>query len=226
MHKHLVCFLTNDKGLCLKKGIILKEKCFVSASAQKQEQSLACCTYKKDTLILRRPFAITAFLRHINCMTRIFVDSDACPVKNEVYRVASRYNMHVFIVSNRMIMVPESSLIERIVVEAGPDVADDWIAERVSDGDIVITADIPLAARCVEKGAYVLEPKGRILDGDAIGMALAVRNLMTDLRSAGVMTPGGSAFGKADRSRFLSALDTLVIKARKPRLRPLTLPNE
>ncbi|GCD57454.1 hypothetical protein NBRC3280_2435 [Acetobacter pasteurianus NBRC 3280] len=159
-------------------------------------------------------------------MTRIFVDSDACPVKNEVYRVASRYNLHVFIVSNSMLLVPQSPLIEQVVVEAGPDVADDWIAERVSDGDIVITADIPLAARCVEKGAYVLEPKGRILDSDAIGMALAIRNLMTDLRSAGLMTPGGSTFGKADRSRFLSALDTLVIKAQKPRLRPLTFPRE
>lgn len=140
--------------------------------------------------------------------------------------MASRYNLHVFIVSNRMIMVPDSPLIERIVVDAGPDVADDWIAERISDGDIVITADIPLSARCVEKGAYVLEPKGRILDENAIGMALAVRNLMTDLRSAGVMTPGGSVFGKADRSRFLSALDTLVIKAQKPRPHPLTFPSK
>lgn len=157
-------------------------------------------------------------------MTRIFIDSDACPVKDEVYRVAGRYGLHVFVVANRMIAVPDAPLVERIVVEAGPDVADDWIAEHTQDADIVITADIPLAARCVEKGAYVLEPKGRLLDGDAIGMALAMRNLMTDLRSAGMMTPGGAPFGKADRSRFLSALDTLVIKARKPRPRPLTPP--
>ena len=155
-------------------------------------------------------------------MTRIFVDSDACPVKEEVYRVAGRYGLHVFVVSNRMMAVPASALIERVVVDAGPDVADDWIADRIADGDIAITADIPLAARCVEKGAYVLEPKGRLLDKDAIGMALAMRNLMTDLRSAGVMTSGSAAFGKADRSRFLSELDTVVVKARKPRPFPRT----
>lgn len=155
-------------------------------------------------------------------MTRIFVDSDACPVKEEVYRVAGRYGLHVFVVSNRMMAVPASALIERVVVDAGPDVADDWIADHITDGDIAITADIPLAARCVEKGAYVLEPKGRLLDKDAIGMALAMRNLMTDLRSAGVMTSGSAAFGKADRSRFLSELDTVVVKARKPRPFPRT----
>ncbi|MFT8676276.1 MAG: YaiI/YqxD family protein [Acetobacter sp.] len=150
-------------------------------------------------------------------MTRIFIDSDACPVKDEVYRVAGRYSLHVFVVSNRMIAVPASALIERVVVEAGPDIADDWIAERAGEKDIVITSDIPLAARCVGKGAYVLEPKGRLLDSDTIGMALAMRNLMTDLRSAGVTTPGAAGFGKADRSRFLSNLDTLVVKARKSR---------
>ena len=155
-------------------------------------------------------------------MTRIFVDSDACPVKEEVYRVAGRYGLHVFVVSNRMMAVPASALIERVVVDAGPDVADDWIADHIAAGDIAITADIPLAARCVEKGAYVLEPKGRLLDKDAIGMALAMRNLMTDLRSAGVMTSGSAAFGKADRSRFLSELDTVVVKARKPRHFPRT----
>lgn len=106
-------------------------------------------------------------------------------------------------------------------MDAGPDIADDWIAERVQSRDIVITADIPLAARCVEKGAYVLEHKGRLLDGDAIGMALAMRNLMTDLRSAGMITPGSATFGKADRSRFLSELDTLVVKARKQPIRLL-----
>lgn len=155
-------------------------------------------------------------------MIRIFIDSDACPVKDEVYRVAGRYGLHTYVVSNRMIAVPHSPLIERVVVDAGPDVADDWIAERTVERDIVITSDIPLAARCIEKGAVVLEPKGRRLDADAIGMALATRNLMTDLRSAGVITPHGSAFGKADRSRFLSALDTLVVKLQKlpPTIRP------
>ena len=157
-------------------------------------------------------------------MTRIFIDSDACPVKDEVYRVAARYGVHVFVVSNRMIAVPDAPLIERIVVDSGPDVADDWIAEHTVESDVIITSDIPLAARCVKKGAYVLEPKGRLLDEDTIGMALAMRNLMTDLRSAGVMTSGGSCFGKADRSRFLSELDTLVVKARKPRPRALPRP--
>lgn len=130
-------------------------------------------------------FAVQRSLRQKTGMTRIFIDSDACPVKDEVYRVAGRYSLHVFVVANRMIALPDSPLIERVVVESGPDVADDWIAERAAEQDIVITADIPLAARCVEKGAHVLEPKGRLLDGDAIGMALAMRNLMTDLRSAG-----------------------------------------
>lgn len=150
-------------------------------------------------------------------MIRIFIDSDACPVKDEVYRVAERYSLPVFVVANRMIAIPQSPLIERVVVEAGPDVADDWIAEHVLERDIVITSDIPLAARCVEKGAFVVDPKGRVLDTDAIGMALAMRNLMTDLRETGVMTSNGPAFGKADRSRFLSVLDTLVVRARKPR---------
>lgn len=159
-------------------------------------------------------------------MTRIFIDSDACPVKDEVYRVAARYKLHVYVVSNRMISIPDTPFIERIVVDFGPDIADDWIAEHTQERDIIITSDIPLAARCVEKGAYVLEPKGRLLDKDTIGMALAVRNLMTDLRSAGVITPGGSGFGKTDRSRFLSELDTLAVKATKPRPRPITRPYQ
>ncbi|GBR07732.1 YaiI/YqxD family protein [Acetobacter oeni] len=148
-------------------------------------------------------------------MTRIFIDADACPVKDEIYRVAGRYSLTVFVVSNRMIVVPQSPHIERIIVESGPDCADDWIAEHAEPGDVVITSDIPLASRCVARKAEVLDPKGRHLDGDAIGMAVAMRDLMTDLRSAGVMTSGGAAFTKADRSTFLSALDTLIVRARK-----------
>ncbi|MBO1361339.1 YaiI/YqxD family protein [Acetobacter sacchari] len=148
-------------------------------------------------------------------MTRIFIDADACPVKDEVYRVAARYNLGVFVVSNRLIAVPDQPGIERIVVDAGPDVADDWIAERAGAGDVVITADIPLAARCVANKASVLEPKGRELDGDAIGMALAVRNLMDDLRSTGTITTGSAPFSRADRSTFLSALDRIVVRLRK-----------
>ncbi|MCH4091632.1 YaiI/YqxD family protein [Acetobacter sp.] len=152
-------------------------------------------------------------------MTRIYIDADACPVKDETYRVADRYKLSVAVVSNRMIVIPASPLVERVVVEAGPDVADDWIAEQAQEGDIVITGDIPLAARCVEKGASVIDSKGKILDANSIGMALAMRNLMTDLRSAGMETPGGPTFSKADRSRYLSALDTLVVRLRKPRFR-------
>ena len=118
-----------------------------------------------------------------------------------------------------MIVIPDSPLIERVIVEAGPDVADDWIAEQAQEGDIVVTGDIPLAARCVEKGASVIDSKGKILDANSIGMALGMRNLMTDLRSAGMETPGGASFSKLDRSRYLSALDTLVVRLRKPRFR-------
>ncbi|NHN88718.1 YaiI/YqxD family protein [Acetobacter conturbans] len=154
-------------------------------------------------------------------MTRIYIDADACPVKDEVYRVATRYGITVSVVSNRMIAIPDAPGIDRVIVEAGPDCADDWIAEQAGPQDVVITADIPLAARCVANGAEVLDPKGKLLDADSIGMALAVRNLMTDLRSAGVQTPGGAGFSKSDRSRFLSALDTLVVRMRKPRPRNL-----
>ena len=123
-------------------------------------------------------------------MTRIFIDADACPVRDETYRVALRYGLHTYVVSNRMIAVPDTPLIERVVVTQGMDVADDWIAEHAAAHDIVISADIPLAARCVANGACVLEPRGRILDQDAIGMALAMRNLMTDLRDTGAIMQG------------------------------------
>lgn len=148
-------------------------------------------------------------------MTRIFIDADACPVRDETYRVALRYGLHTFVVSNSLLAVPTSALIERVVVTQGMDVADDWIAEHAAAHDIVISADIPLAARCVARGACVLDPKGRILDDNAIGMALAVRNLMTDLRDTGVVTQSNRGFTRADRSTFLSALDTAVVKARK-----------
>jgi len=146
---------------------------------------------------------------------RIFVDADACPVKDEIYRVAGRYGLHVFVVANSMMMVPSSPLIERVVVAAGADVADDWIAERAADGDIVVTADIPLAARCVPRGAAVLSPKGKLFDADSIGMTLAMRDLMDGLRSTGDITTYTPAFSRADRSAFLSALDNAVIRVRR-----------
>ncbi len=153
--------------------------------------------------------------------TRIFVDADACPVKDEVYRVAARYGVRVFVVSNSMINIPVSPLIERVVVESGPDVADGWIAERAGARDVVVTSDVPLAARCVKAGAAVLAPNGKLFDETTIGLALATRNLMDDLRSAGQVTGGPRPFSVRDRSSFLSALDVAVTRARRgprPRL--------
>lgn len=147
--------------------------------------------------------------------TRIFVDADACPVKNEVYRVAERYGLKVFVVANSYMNVPRSELIERVIVPEGPDVADGWIAERAAALDIVITADIPLAARCVRNGATVLSPTGKLFDDDSIGMALASRNLMADLRSAGAVTRGPPPLSRQDVSRFLSALDLAVVRVRR-----------
>jgi uncharacterized protein len=141
---------------------------------------------------------------------RIYVDADACPVKDEVYRVAGRHQLPVFVVSNSFMRVPQDPLIERVAVAAGPDAADDWIAERADPSAIVITADIPLANRCVKAGAAVIAPNGKTFTEDSIGMALAVRDLMTDLRSAGETTSGPRPFSPRDRSAFLSALDQTV----------------
>ncbi len=141
---------------------------------------------------------------------RFYVDADACPVKDEVYRVAGRHQLPVFVVSNSFIRVPQDPLIERVAVAAGPDAADDWIAERADAGAIVITADIPLANRCVKAGAAVIGPTGRPFTEESIGMALAVRDLMTDLRSAGDVTSGPRPFSPRDRSAFLSALDQAI----------------
>lgn len=150
-----------------------------------------------------------------NNTIRLYIDADACPVKAEIYRVAERYGIHVFVVSNSYIAAPREPFIERIVVDRGPDAVDDWIAERAAPGCVVITADIPLASRCVKAGANVIAPSGRILDDDAIGMALATRNLMDDLRSAGQITSGPKAFQPRDRSRFLSNLDLAVTQLKR-----------
>lgn len=146
---------------------------------------------------------------------RIFVDADACPVKQEVYRVAERYGLKVYIVANAFMAVPRSDLIERVIVAEGPDIADDWIAERAGGSDIVITADIPLAGRCVRNQATVIGPTGKPFTDDSIGMALATRNLMTDLRSAGGITRGPPPLTRADVSRFLSALDLAVTRLKR-----------
>ena len=146
---------------------------------------------------------------------RSFVDADACPVKNEVYRVAERYGLKVFVVANSYMNVPRADMIERVIVTQGPDVADDWIVERVTTSDIVITADIPLAGRSVKKGATVLSPTGKPFDDDTSGMALATRNVMTDLRSAGAVTRGPPPLSRQDISRFLSALDLAVMRLKR-----------
>ena len=146
---------------------------------------------------------------------RIFVDADACPVKPEIYRVAERYGLKVFVVANAFMAVPRSDLIERVIVAEGPDIADDWIAERADESAIVITADIPLAGRCVRKGATVIGPTGKPFTDDSIGMALATRDLLTDLRSAGATTRGPPPLGRQDISRFLSALDLAVTRLKR-----------
>lgn len=146
---------------------------------------------------------------------RIFVDADACPVKPEIYRVAERCALHVYVVANAFMAVPRSDTIERIVVPEGPDVADDWIVERVTPSDIVVTADIPLAGRSLRKGATVIGPTGKPFDDNSIGMALATRDLLTDLRSAGATTRGPPPLSRQDISRFLSALDLAVTRLKR-----------
>jgi len=146
---------------------------------------------------------------------QIYVDADACPVKAEVYRVAERHGLKVFVVTNSYIAVPREPWIERVVVGAAMDAADDWIAERAGPGDIVITADVPLASRGVKAGAAVIAPNGKIFDDDSIGMTLATRNLLHDLRGAGEITGGPKPFTPRDRSQFLSALDRAVVRIRR-----------
>lgn len=148
---------------------------------------------------------------------RLFVDADACPVKDECFRAAERCGLRVFVVSNGWIHLPRAPWIEQVVVEAGPDVADDWIAQRAGPGDIVVTSDIPLADRCLKAGAQALRPNGQPFTPDSIGSALAGRMIGEHLRSIGVATSGPPPFGPADRSRFLQALDAAVTRARRGR---------
>ena len=140
----------------------------------------------------------------------IYVDADACPVKAEVYRVAQRHRVRVVVVSNSLIAIPPDPLIERAVVDSGMDAADNWIVERAARGAIVITADVPLAARSLKAGADAIAPNGRAFTDDSNGMTLATRNLLTDLRDAGQITGGPKPFSPRDRSAFLSALDLAI----------------
>lgn len=148
-------------------------------------------------------------------MTRLFIDADACPVKDEVYRVAERYGLRVFVVSNGWINTRREPWIEQVVVDAGPDVADDWIAERATVGDVVVTSDIPLADRCLKAGAQALKSNGQEFSADSIGSALAGRMVGEHMRSMGLTTSGPPPFGPRDRSAFLQALDRAVVRARR-----------
>ncbi len=145
----------------------------------------------------------------------IFIDADACPVKAETYRVAERYGLHVYVVANSFLNVPREPWIERIIVSDGFDAADDWIAERAGPHSIVITADVPLASRCVKAGASALSPTGKAFTDSSVGMALATRNLMQELREAGAVTGGPPPFSARDRSAFLGALDRAVMRLRR-----------
>lgn len=146
-------------------------------------------------------------------MTEIFVDGDACPVKDEVYAVAARLGLAVVVVANQRINVPRDLGVEMVVVAEGPDAADDWIAEEIREGDIVITADIPLAARCLAVGAFVLGTSGRELTPDSIGGALATRDIKASIRETGIVTGGPAPLSARDRSRFSNELDRIANRA-------------
>ena len=145
----------------------------------------------------------------------LFIDGDACPVKDECYRVAQRYGVPVKLVSNRWMQAPRAAWLEQVVVEAGADAADDWIAQRATTGDVVITADVPLAERSLKAGARVISPTGKPFTPDSIGSALASRAVGEHLRSMGEITAGARPFSPVDRSRFLQALDEAMTKARR-----------
>ena len=153
-------------------------------------------------------------------MIALLIDADACPVKQEIYRVAERHALRgtalkVFVVTNSPIAVPREEMIERVVVGSGMDEADNWIAERAGAGAIVITADVPLASRAVKAGAAAIAPNGRAFTADSIGMTLATRNLMDSLRSAGEITGGPKPFSPRDRSSFLAALDQAIVRLKR-----------
>ncbi len=148
-------------------------------------------------------------------MTRIFVDADGCPVKEEVYRVARRHGLRVVLAANTRMRVPEGGGVELVVVAGQFDAADDWIVSQATPEDIVVTGDIPLASRCLEKDARVVGPKGRIFTADSIGEAMASRALMSHLRDMGNITGGPAPFGPKDRSRFLRSLEELIQAVRR-----------
>lgn len=148
-------------------------------------------------------------------MVRIYVDADACPVKDEILKVAGRFDLEVFLVSNQWLRMPVGPKVTKQVVAEGADAADDWIAEQITEGDIAITSDIPLASRVLEKGAVALGPTGKPFTADNIGMALAMRELKSHLRETGEDRGFNASFTKADRSQFLNAMDRLLTRLTK-----------
>lgn len=150
-------------------------------------------------------------------MTALYIDADACPVRAEALKVADRHGLQVYVVSNGGIRPDPHPLVETVIVAEGPDAADRWIAERAGPGDVCVTADVPLAARCIEAGARAIRPNGEAFTAANIGNVLAMRDLMADLRAANPLGMGGGAkpFGKADRSRFLDGLERMVRTALK-----------
>ncbi len=153
------------------------------------------------------------------------MDADACPVKDEIYRVAERHALQVAIVANAPIAIPKVDWIVRVLVGEGPDVADDWIAARARSGAIVVTADVPLAARCVKAGASVMSPTGKAFTEASIGATLATRDLMDALRSAGEITGGPRPFSARDRSAFLSSLDLAIQRYKRAGFSPGPIPR-
>ena len=152
-------------------------------------------------------------------MLHIYVDADSCPVKDEVYKVAKRYGLEVSVVAASWLRLPKEDWIHlEVVKETGSlDAADDWIVDQIEVGDIVVSEDIILASRCLEKEARALNPRGRVFTPESIGEALATRELMADLREAGTITGGPAPFGKTDRSRFLQQLDQIVNAVKRSR---------
>lgn len=145
----------------------------------------------------------------------LYLDADACPVKNEAYRVAERYHIKTFVVSNNYIRIPQEDFLEAVIVESGLNKADDWIADKTDEASIVVTNDVPLADRVVKKGGVALSSTGRIFDAATIGGALATRNLMENLRESGMITGGPRPFSGRDRSAFLGALDLAIQRLKR-----------
>lgn len=161
---------------------------------------------------------MSTFFRHMHwalTLLDIYIDADACAVKEEIYRVALRYQLRVFVVANTVLRVPAGDWVQAVLPPEGFGSVDDWIAEHAGAGDIVVTADIPLAERGLQKGAHVLGPKGHAFTEDSIGEAMATRALMDELRQMGTVTGGPSPMTKQDRSRFLSRLDETIHAIRK-----------